>query len=386
MKRRDFIIGGGTVFTAGMLTYAATSSMAEDTGDSRPRRPDPAEYDTPSLKALAFGMSAPNPHNTQAWKFKLLSDLEFLLYVDAGRLLRATDPPGRQVHIGCGCFLGVMAAGVSSLGYHARIGILPEGGYGVDEAGRKPVASVRLERMSDVPVDPLSAHISKRRTNRSGYEDAGVSAEVFRGMVSAVAPRGCSILKVDEPAVLAEHLGIHHQAMAVESRTYKAYDESRIWFRENDVAIASKRDGINLPAGGTTGLTRFVAERMLKGLDPKDWHKPSTIDQHLSGYRRKIMETRTLVQFVTSANTQRDWVAAGMDYARFQLAATGAGYFLHPMSQVLQEFPEMDALRTRYEALCGVSSPGKIQMVVRMGRAKEPFESYRRDVRDLLMA
>jgi hypothetical protein len=279
-----------------------------------------------------------------------------------------------------------LAAGVSSLGYHARIGILPEGGYGVDEVGRKPVASVRLERMSDAPVDPLSAHIPKRRTNRSGYEDAGVSAEVFRGMVSAAAPRGCSILKVDEPAVLAEHLEIHYQAMTVESRTYKAYHESRIWFRENDAAIASKRDGINLPAGGTTGLTRFVAERMLKGLDPKDWHKPSTIDQHLSGYRKKIMDTRTLVQFVTSANTQRDWVAAGMDYARFQLAASGAGYYPHPMSQVLQEFPEMDALRTRYEALSGVSSPGKIQMVVRMGRAKEPFESYRRDVRDLLMA
>ena len=98
------------------------------------------------------------------------------------------------------------------------------------------------------------------------------------------------------------------------------------------------------------------------------------------------MKTRAIVHFVTSTNTLRDWIYCGIDYARFQLAATSSGWYIHPMSQVLQEYPEMDALRVRYDGMCGIASPAKMQMVVRIGKGDVPFESYRRDVKGLLIA
>jgi hypothetical protein len=39
------------------------------------------------MRAIAWGIQAPNPHNTQAWKFRLVSDTEALLYLDERRLL-----------------------------------------------------------------------------------------------------------------------------------------------------------------------------------------------------------------------------------------------------------------------------------------------------------
>ena len=111
MKRRTFIFQTGTLITTAMLAQCNTA-----VGTKTPytiRRPNPNDFKAPALKAIALGVNAPNPHNTQAWKFRLHSDTTFTLYVDESRLLPATDPTTRQIHIGCGCFLSVMQAGIS---------------------------------------------------------------------------------------------------------------------------------------------------------------------------------------------------------------------------------------------------------------------------------
>ena len=43
---------------------------------------NPSRAETPILQAIAYGIHAPNPHNTQAWKFQLTSDTQTLLYID----------------------------------------------------------------------------------------------------------------------------------------------------------------------------------------------------------------------------------------------------------------------------------------------------------------
>ena len=65
----------------------------------------------PVMKAIALGINAPNSHNTQAWKFRVLDDFEMQLYVDEKRLLPATDPPARQIHIERRLFPGDDGAG-----------------------------------------------------------------------------------------------------------------------------------------------------------------------------------------------------------------------------------------------------------------------------------
>ena len=45
------------------------------------KRPNPTAYKSPVLKAIAYGITAPSPHNTQCWFIDTLSSNEMLLYV-----------------------------------------------------------------------------------------------------------------------------------------------------------------------------------------------------------------------------------------------------------------------------------------------------------------
>lgn len=76
----------GVILTVPMfLKYCATTVYPRLTGKSGFDPIDNAlaeEVQYPILKAINVGITAPNPHNTQAWKFKITSPLEMILYVD----------------------------------------------------------------------------------------------------------------------------------------------------------------------------------------------------------------------------------------------------------------------------------------------------------------
>jgi hypothetical protein len=80
-----------------------------------------------------------------------------------------------------------------------------------------------------------------------------------------------------------------------------------------------------------------------------------------------------------------DWLKCGEDYARFQLAAYHQGFFIHPLSQVLQEFPSMKPLYKEFNQMLNVHEPAKAQMVVRIGRGNATEYAYRKNTTDVLM-
>lgn len=60
----------------------------------------------PRVRALAWAVLAPNPHNRQPWLVKLPDSRpdEVWLHCDLDRRLPVTDPLDRQILIGFGCF------------------------------------------------------------------------------------------------------------------------------------------------------------------------------------------------------------------------------------------------------------------------------------------
>ena len=56
-----------------------------------------------------------------------------------------------------------------------------------------------------------------------------------------------------------------------------------------------------------------------------------------------------------------------------------------PNSQVLQEYPEMTMLQAEFNELLAVRAPEKVQMAVRVGRAKRAYVALRRDPQDFLI-
>jgi hypothetical protein len=345
------------------------------------KRPPVDASATPIDRAIAYGCNAPNPHNTQAWKLRNVSDVETVLYVDETRLLPATDPPARQIHIGCGCFIETLAVGASTMGYGTTVEDFPEGPYSVGEVGRKPVARIGLTKQPHTGQGNLADYIYARQTNRRPFEDTPVSDAEFAELARSVADERVQLVGINDRERMEPLLAIFEKAMVIECEARHLFEETRIWFRFGEKERAQKRDGLSLPQTGITGWLRVpLLEWYLKRGDPKRWHSKRSVGAYLKVFRRGLASARGLLLLKTATNTQLDWVRAGRAYARIGVAAAKLGLFMHPYSQVLQEYPEMDHLQREFNRLLDVIGEEKVQMAVRLGRGPAPYYAYRRNL------
>jgi len=391
MKRKEFLIAGGTLITAAMLMNLAgvvgrgAGDPVENTNKgAKDRRPDPGQFDMPILTALAFGLNAPNPHNTQAWKFKIINETEALFYVDEKRLLTATDPIARQIHIGCGSFIALFEVGAGSMGYTVVVNYLPDGDYVFSETGKKPIAKLSLQK-SDIYKDILFDQIFTRQTTRLNYHGNILTGDEFQKIITLTKPVHSSVELINSPQDLRPALELLYKGMEVECYDWNAFDESGKWFRVKD-DIAAKKDGLNLRVSGMqSGFNLWLTETLLSGYPKKLWHAESSIQGVLKGHYDKVMSSKGLVIFKTNSNNLIDWIKCGQDYARFQLAAYDQGFCMHPLSQVLQEYPSMKKLYDEFNKMMNVNEPAKIQMAVRIGRSKPHEYAYRRNPNDLII-
>jgi hypothetical protein len=389
MTRREFLVKSGTVITAAAFAGViggAGKVLADSRGPSGRsdggKRPDPDMFAQPVMKAIALGISAPNSHNTQAWKFRVLDDFTMHLYVDEKRLLPATDPPARQIHMSAGCFLETMAHGATLFGYEAGVVLFPEGYSSGLDFGGKPVAKVALKKAGSAP-SPLAHYITRRQTSRVAYTGDMLTDSEFQGLKTLSGDHHGELLFYNRD--LSGFLDVFYEAFAMESRTYATNEETRRWFRFSEEKRREKRDGLSVPQGGVGGLAKVFAEASLKDGDEKTWHGEKSIEGSLKNFKKGLESSKGIVIWKTKTNGFEDWVRSGMDYAKFSLAMTKMGFYAHPCNQVIQEYPEMNALRARFDSMMRVREPEKIQMIVRIGRSKAPYYSYRRNVDDFLI-
>ncbi|PJZ77627.1 hypothetical protein CH365_08650 [Leptospira neocaledonica] len=370
--------------TSQVLQYCKSSS--KDRYDYERKNPFDSgflsENISPILKSLRIGITAPNPHNVQPWKFKIIDDHSALLFVDEKRLLKDTDPSFRQIHIGQGTFLENLSLGTQVLGYSTEVSLFPEGKYTIADIGKKPIAKIVLIKQEDLVRNPLSEFISDRVTRRSIYEGEDLTQEDFEKIRkdSAILYSELKFIPKAGSEKLRKQLVA---AMQMETDTYNTYEESRIWFRYNDDEIGKFKDGLSLRATGVSGLKYYFARNFFLKPGTESWHSPENKKAGMDMFASQVESSKGFIFLKTDQNEIIDWIQAGRDYLRLHLAVTKSGFSLHPMSQILQEYPEMDPIRKELESSL---KPGeKIQMLVRLGMSDYHYYSPRRDTKDFLL-
>lgn len=347
--------------------------------DARPlsevRRPS-----TPVIEALRYGITAPSPHNSQPWRIELASDTEARLYFDPSRHLPDADPPGRQGHIAHGTLIEVTAIAATDLGYRCEAEILPHGEMTIPEFGTKPTAILHLIPEAGLAVDPLFSQILSRRSSRLPHQGPPITDQE-RNRIEAQAP--ASDLEVGWVSAdrFARVLDIVGKAMAIEVNDYAVWDETLRWFRFSDRDIREKGDGLNLDTSGMSGLQLTLAHLFTR---PGTWHKSFNRGPYVNGFVATVSTTRALLTLTTPRNTMRDWISTGRSYVRAELAANQLGLRFQPVSQVLQEYRQMDEQRAEMDKLMGLAPPARLQMLVRVGRTAQPSLSPRRNL-DLIV-
>jgi hypothetical protein len=339
------IIGGGTVLAAGT---GATGFLAT-------RQPARAlapwnragGYDEPRMRALSYAILAPNPHNRQPWLVDLRQPAMVVLYRDKTRDLPHTDPHARQLTIGLGCFLELMTMAAAEAGHAIELNLFPEGEDG-------PVAQARF-RQADVARDPLFAQVMARRSCKEPFRDEPVPP----GVAAQLAAHADVLVEPDRVAAIR---ALTWEAWQVEMRTPRTLKESVDLMRIGKAEIEANPDGIDL--GGP-----FLETLALAGVLTRQ----AQLDPHSTAYREGVQMYREMLAatpayavVATPGNGRAEQIEAGRRWLRLNLAATGLGLALHPVSQALQEYPEMAAHYRRAHAI--LAAPGQtVQMLGRLG-------------------
>ena len=375
MQRKNFIrlLGGGVV-AAATLPMAACSLSSDYPAQAVEAWRGPGQETDPRRRALAYAITAPNPHNLQPWLVDLREQDVITVMTDRERVLPHTDPLGRQILIGHGAFIELLVLGLAEQGIAADVVLWPQGELGTDLKGwdLRPVA--RLQLKPGGMKDPLFAQVLMRHTPKSDYDTSRtVSPQVLKTLTDIVTDKTIRVGATANPQDLPALRTLCWESAQVELRTPRTVMESIHLTRVGPSEILKHRDGISI-----NGL-------MVRALDSLGQFDRSTPPAPGSAAYKAMMDrfeghSRTSMGFVwlSAKNRRTDQIRAGQAYLRLQLKATELGLGVHPMSQALQEFAEMAPHYARaHQLMLNRPAPGSpddetVQMFCRLGYTAQP--------------
>lgn len=371
VTRRSFIsiIGGGVVLAAaGGVSWALTR---EPRRARAPWATAGREETDPRRYALSYAVLAPNPHNRQPWLADLSVDGELTLYCDLDRRLPETDPFDRQITIGLGCFIELLAIAAAERGWALDTQIFPDGEPQPRLDGR-PVARFRFIEDGAVERDPLFAQIPQRRSNKDPYDPSRAVADETLVDIAKVARSSGTAFTAD-PSRVGQLRGLAWAAMDLEMRTPAKARESIDLIRIGKAEIEASPDGIDLSGPFFEALDTLGMLSREEMADPTS----NTFAQQMDAMKAPFDTAMAFIWLSTPENTRAAQIAAGRDWVRLNLAATKLGVSMHPFSQALQEFPEMRPHREAMNRALGIGSGQTLQMFGRLGYGPTPDPSPR---------
>jgi hypothetical protein len=360
-SRRRFVLAAGGAALALAGSGAVFAVTRRPSRALQPWQDVEAPVADPRLDAFRYAILAPNPHNRQPWRIELVGSDAAIIRCDLDRRLPETDPFDRQITIGFGCFLELARIAATTRGLRMDIAPFPQGM--AEAPGRldgRPIAKVTFARDSGISVDPLFSSITARRSSKVPFDLSRPISQSTLGVVRQEGA-GASI----EPGLVASLRALTWDAWMVEAKTPRTHKESVDLIRIGKTEIEANPDGIAL--GGAMIEALALAGQISRAAlaDPASSAFKAGIDK----YRPIMGSAMGYAWVITSQNSRREQLEAGRRYVRMNLAANAAGLSVHPVSQALQEFPEMRASLDNAKSLLAVPEGSTLQMLARLGYA-----------------
>ncbi|HYD04186.1 MAG TPA: twin-arginine translocation pathway signal protein, partial [Reyranella sp.] len=301
----------------------------------------------------------------QPWLVDLSAPGRVVLHVDTARMLPETDPLNRQITVGLGCFLELMAMAAAADGYRVTIEPFPEGET-PQRLTAAPVAVATFVRDPSVAADPLFAQVLHRRSHKQPFDTTRTVPQAALDELVSAGRHDTRLAATNDDRQVAALRTLTHQALLLEIETPRTYRESVDLFRIGKREIEANPDGIAFagPLFETLALAGQFDREV--ALDTKS----STYASGIAAVLRNTDTAMAHIWLTTAQNGRRDQIAAGRDWLRVNLAATALGLGLQPLSQAVQEYPEMAPhYRRVHEMLAPPSAPpgATVQMLGRLG-------------------
>ncbi len=361
-RRRFLKIMGSTaiIAAAGAGGFAVTRTPTVALAPWK--RAGGADYSEPRMRALSYAVLAPNPHNRQPWQVDLSEPDVATLYCDLERLLPETDPFDRQIVIGLGCFLELARMAAAEDGRALSIEPFPDGAPD-QHLDTRPIARMRFGASGSASPDPLFAQVLQRRSLKEPYDTTRAVSDSSLTAIAAVVPNSVTVDFTSDPVRRDDLRALTWEGHKLEVMTHRTNMESVDLMRIGKAEINANPDGIDI------GGSAFLDAAALAGIisreelaDPKSEGFKIGLDM----YQEMMFTAMAHLWLTTDGNTRIDQLNAGTAWIRANMKATELGIGIHPVSQLLQEYVEMEPLYEEVHAK--LAAPGhRIQMLGRLG-------------------
>jgi hypothetical protein len=363
--RRTFFVAAGTTTLAlaggggaWVATRTPTRALAPWAGLDQP-------VTDVRLDAFRHAILAPNPHNRQPWQITLVGRDEAIITCDLRRRLPQTDPFDRQITIGFGCFLELARMVAEARGYTVEITGFPQGSP--DPLARldaRPVARL-VFKAGPTRSDPLLAAIRTRRTSKVPYDLARPIEAQALARIVASASDGTKVRVVTDAVEVAALRAATWTAWRIEADTPRTHQETVDLMRIGKAEVEANPDAVSISGAMLEALAAAGQISRASFADPN-----STAFRRMGDRYQPIMATSMgFVWASTTGNSRADQLAAGATWVRANLAATLAGVAFQPVSQALQEYPEMAKSLTDMRQKLKIAPGETLQMLARIGYA-----------------
>lgn len=370
MQRRKFlkVLGSSAVIVSPLMAGCTSTAQLVD-----PTKPwaDAGQGDSPMIQALSWALLAPNPHNRQPWQVALHGPRSATLYADPSRKLPATDPFDRQITIGLGAFVELLRLAAANKQELLSVEWFPKGSN-ESRLGTRPIAKLTLKAGAASP-NSLFAAAPLRRTTRGNYNSKSISHSLINDVVERAGI--CAGLRWATTIERKEVLKLNALAVRAYEReidTDAAYLESAELMRIGKQEVSINPDGISLTGPffewlNLFGLISHAGLRDLKGQARQSGRKMAN----------ELATAKCHVWLLSAGNSRTEQITAGAQYLRLNLAATEAGLAMQPLSQALQEYPEMATEYAEAHNRLGAREGERVQMWARVGYSEVTLPSPR---------
>jgi nitroreductase len=306
---------------------------------------------------VRYATLAANSHNTQPWRFELLSGA-IVIRPDGARRTPVADPDDHHLWASLGCAAENLMQAAAAFGRRATLGL----------AGERIV--VQLEAATAQRA-PLFEAIVQRQCTRADYDGSAVSADALRALEDAARAPGLRLILITDKPRIENVVEYVVQAAGAQMQDPRFVTELKQWIRFSSAEALARRDGLFSHVSGNPVLPRWLGSLMFGFV--------ATPKGESDRYARQLRSSSGVAVFVSERSDPASWIEAGRAYQRFALQATTLG-----LRNAFVNAPvEMAVLRSQFGSWLDLGG-ARPDFIVRFGRGPAMPRSLRRPLEQVI--
>lgn len=322
---------------------------------------------------LRYAILAPSGHNAQPWLFKIVGNNVIEVYADRSRALPLVDPDDRELIISCGAALYHLRLAANHFGIADEVQLLPDKNNNPDLLARVGLkdddnkGTIKKQAERDAP---LFEAITKRRSNRSPFENTRLPDDLLASLKDSANTNGAWLDVIDDDESKKNTLAdLISQGDRIQLSDKRFRRELAAWIHPNR---SRSQDGMPGYAHGIiSDIASHLGPFLIRTFD---------IGKGQAAKDKELASgSPVLVVLGTDADDPMNWIQTGQALARILLQARAKNVWTTFMNQPI-EVPE---LRPKLLQALGRAS-GFPQLLMRMGYGKEVKPTPRREIDDVI--